>query len=81
LTLACVVLAQNAVRETEFVDIVCDGSLAETILKYGTVGRSVTVIGNEHAKQFRKRDGSPGFTNEIYALELDLGAEPNQAQE
>jgi hypothetical protein len=76
-TIACTVVGTNAVRGSEYVDLVLEGQLAELVLKHGAVGRTITVIGNEHSKTFRKRDGSPGFTNEIYVLELDLGADPS----
>lgn len=70
----------NKVEQTNWINIVAFGRLAEIIGEYGKKGSKIYVSGKQRTRKWQAQDGSDRYTTEIVANYLEmLGGKQDQS--
>lgn len=62
--------AGNWEDHTEWFTVVCFGKMADNAAEYLEKGRQIYVEGPSRFREYQKRDGTPGYSREIVAIQL-----------
>lgn len=62
----------KANHKTDWVEVTCNGKLAEIITRYGKKGRKVLVDGFPHVSAYVNKDNIPVGTQRMYANSIEL---------